>query len=116
KLVVLATAYGPVIALKDMKDNYLEFAEVTFAEQRERAPVVHFLGPLSLTLGSESKLQRRNGLICVCLETKGLQTVTKFEVATVPKGLSPVAELEFANKNGSGPPIKLKVPLKTRRC
>jgi hypothetical protein len=88
-----------------------------FASRPPDAPIIHFGGPLQISLLPMEKLVRgQETQLRVWVGTPGLENGT-FAVRSyegVPGDACPVADLEFANKEAGKEPIRRRVTLKER--
>jgi hypothetical protein len=86
---------------------------IPFGEDRAKAPVLHFRGPLRFALAPRTVVDRSERKLRVRLETPGggESAVVRVPPCKVPKGLGPVADFEFPNKVAGGPAVKVRVPL-----
>jgi hypothetical protein len=88
---------------------------LTFAERPQDAPILHFDGPLNFELEDSTQVfvrgQKPNGLP-VLIGTRGLGKGT-FTALVLPS-IAPagIAEIMFPNRQASGKPIVMQVPLK----
>jgi len=97
-----------------------------FADRPQDAPVIHFGGPLSMGLNTKLSLSGKAELIrsdegeelYTWVGTPGLGkgsfAALLHQVGGVPGDVHPVAEIEFPNKEATGPPVKARVILKER--
>lgn len=97
-----------------------------FADRPQDAPVIHFGGPLRMGLNAKFSESGKEQLVrsdkgeelYAWVGTPGLGNGTfaaiMHQVGGVPGDVHPVAEIEFPNKNATGPPLKTKFILKER--
>jgi hypothetical protein len=88
-----------------------------FSDRPEKAPIVHFGGPLQIQLNLMQKLTRgQESLLTVIIGTPGLGkgTFAARGYQGVPKDAYPVVDLEFPPKEPGAEAIKLQVVLKER--
>lgn len=113
-----------------------QYAGFLLADQPEKAPVIHFDGPLSmlppedfiLCPGKEAKLSAWVGTPGLGSSWKYKRTRTttfcqpferdiggsSIKVSSIPADIHPVAEITFPNRQAEGKPIKITVILKDR--
>ena len=97
------------------------FGQGTFelAERPKDAPVVHFNGPLTMTLGEGQALfgpSDTPASLSAWIGTAGLGkgTFAMIDFEGIPEGIHPVGQVELPNKRPGGKPIEVRVVLKAR--
>ncbi len=110
------------------KDTYMAGADaegtLAFAARPQDAPVIHFGGPLHMGLNSKFADAEKAGLargtqpteLYAWVGTPGLGkgTFAALLHQRVPNSVHPVAEIEFPNKQATGPALKARIVLKER--
>jgi hypothetical protein len=113
-----------------------QYAGFLLADQPEKAPVIHFDGPLtmlppndlSFCPGKESMLSAWVGTPCLGSnrDGKSVRTTTfcqsfqrdtgasSIKVSSIPADLHPIAEISFPNRQAGGKPINITVVLQDR--
>ncbi len=90
-----------------------------FAARPQDAPIVHFGGPLQMSLRIEQSLRRgRRASLMTMIGTpgRGDGTFAALDYPMVPSGVNPVAEIEFPSPVPGKDPIRSTVSLDHRCC
>ena len=102
-------------------DGWKYAAFPRLADHPRKAPVVHFGGPLTLTLGRQSPKLLHPGdklQLAPLLGTRGVGEGTFAAIRTIP-GVAdqcPQADIEFTPKRTTGAPIMIRVKFKWDEC
>lgn len=109
------------IKLAGKRTQSTGFGLATFelAERPKDAPIVHFNGPLTMTLGEGPVLSGPSDTpasLFAWIGTAGLGkgTFAMIDFEEIPEGIHPVAQVAFPSKRRGGKPIEVRVVLKER--
>jgi hypothetical protein len=109
-------ADGPINGQIAMADRQ---GALRFADRAEQAPIVHFSGPLMMSLHPMQKLVRgQETELKASVGTPGLGQgtfVTVMYQGRIPEDAHPNAEVEFPTSGSGKPPLKTKAIL-SKRC
>jgi hypothetical protein len=104
----------------DVDGAFGQYAFVSFADTPQKAPVVHFDGPLTIEVeGKNVTLEREKPSdLGVYMVTYGhgdrLGSAVLVDYNGIPKSAQPVVEIEFPNKKPNGKPVTARYTLKLR--
>jgi hypothetical protein len=97
---------------------YHEDGNLKFSDRPETAPVLHFGGPLQLTLlMPEWNRSDPEQDVRAWIGTwgTGRGAFAAIEYTRVPEHAHPMAEVEFPNRRPGAPPVRVRYPM-NKRC
>jgi hypothetical protein len=100
-----------------VNDKYVErciLANLTLGIRPDAAPVLHFGGPLAITVSSSTLRFEETDLRIMITGKVGQAMVSQVDCESVPKDVHPVADIEFPHKVRDKGPIRVKVTLNLR--
>ncbi len=90
-----------------------------FADSAAQAPIVHFGGPLHMSLRIDQSLRRgTKSSVMTMIGSRGLGdgAFAALDFPRVPEGIHPVADIELPNPVEGAAPIRVRLPLDHRCC